>query len=264
MNTPPRLRAGFTLVELLVVIAVIALLIGVLLPALGRARDAAIRSTCKANLRSTHQLITMHAGDRDQRLLLGNRGGRVQWNTMVYSGFGSGRFVLFGELYTSGYVEDSDAQVLYSPAETAPEQSFNTLQNPWPPGTPGTNVQGGFASFPFADWGFGTLDQHLRPSLATLAPAQPLVADGVGLPERVDSRHRDGVHCLDADGGVRFVDRETFDEPLARCTGIGPEFNADQRAVWLAIARDRMSNLIPFGFTMDEIEALEAATSITP
>jgi len=42
---------GFTLVELLVVIAIIALLIGLLLPALSSARDAARAATCGSNLR---------------------------------------------------------------------------------------------------------------------------------------------------------------------------------------------------------------------
>lgn len=44
-------RAGFTLVELLVVIAVIGTLVGLLLPAVQAAREAARRSSCQNNLR---------------------------------------------------------------------------------------------------------------------------------------------------------------------------------------------------------------------
>jgi prepilin-type N-terminal cleavage/methylation domain-containing protein/prepilin-type processing-associated H-X9-DG protein len=56
-------KAGFTLVELLVVIGIIALLIAMLLPVLHRARMAAQDVQCKSNLKQLYNAALMYAGD---------------------------------------------------------------------------------------------------------------------------------------------------------------------------------------------------------
>ena len=61
-----RSRRAFTLVELLVVIGMIAVLLALLLPALGRAREAGNRTTCLSNLRQIGEGIFAYVNENKQ------------------------------------------------------------------------------------------------------------------------------------------------------------------------------------------------------
>ncbi|MHC4415285.1 MAG: type II secretion system protein [Planctomycetota bacterium] len=87
---PPR--HGFTIIELLVVISIIALLVGVLLPAVGKARDNARVSVSRSNLRELGVAFHNYAADWQDRQYtpardtVGAYGSVQNYNNEVYGG----------------------------------------------------------------------------------------------------------------------------------------------------------------------------------
>ena len=65
-------KRAFTLIELLVVISIISMLMAILVPCMGYARERAKRVACMANLRSIGQGIHVYANDNNGRLIPGD------------------------------------------------------------------------------------------------------------------------------------------------------------------------------------------------
>ena len=94
MSEPRNAWSGFTLVELLVVVAIMSLLLAILLPALGRAKELAVSVKCQANV---HQLgIAWHTFvmDNKGRLPSAETTGYGKAQELAYAGFNPERWVL--------------------------------------------------------------------------------------------------------------------------------------------------------------------------
>lgn len=68
----PARRSGFTLVEMLVVIGIIAVLVGILLPILGMAREAGRCANCLSNLKQIGAAFQMYANDHNGYMVPGD------------------------------------------------------------------------------------------------------------------------------------------------------------------------------------------------
>jgi prepilin-type N-terminal cleavage/methylation domain-containing protein/prepilin-type processing-associated H-X9-DG protein len=119
-----RRRSAFTLVELLVTISIIGILVGMLLPALSMAREAARRSSCLNNLSQIGKALITYDADKtalpgwrnqldtytsQQVAANGKQNALVSWTVMILPFFDQREIYEWHETYTTGAAVDAVA-----------------------------------------------------------------------------------------------------------------------------------------------------------
>ena len=107
----------FTLIELLIVVAIIGILVSIMIPSLAKAREKGKRAVCKSNLSQAYKTIYMYGNNYKGRISTG-----MSWATYQGSYFvsGIGSTDPSGTIYYAYYMEglmDEAPQLWYCPSE---------------------------------------------------------------------------------------------------------------------------------------------------
>ena len=240
-HIPARLH-GFTLVELLVVIGIIALLIAMLLPSLNRAREAAARIKCGSNLRQIDTGLVAYAATFRGFIPIGY-GVQKQSSYLIFENLPSqpqnadgsyGHETQLGMLWGTHFIKDIKAY--FCPSFSGiPLLEYKTPQNPFPffRGAPTTGYQNcrmGYLVRPVVEW-INAPPRYVPTGLPQLGrlKGKALAVDMLIDPSCIRLAHKTGINVLYADASVRWSDTQR----LLKSKGAGTTYAA--AAAWLQI-----------------------------
>ena len=210
------MRRAFTLIELLVVISIIALLIALLLPALGAAKESAQRAQCASNLRQQGTAVLAFATDRggDLPYVNSDNGGSNNltanhWSRWFRQNGSPGRIWNLGFVWDGGYMETGE--VFFCPSQDHELFSWSSYSSTFPDGPAGFPFNSGLRiAYYHNPMTVSVTDRDRRyENVDEFIPGKTLL--GADLIEQLTApydpytiAHEKGWNVMWGDGSVRF------------------------------------------------------------
>lgn len=214
-----RQQRGFSLLELLVVLAITAILTALLFPAFAKIREDAQRVVCSSNQRNIGTGINMYANDHNHRLPTSDYAHEGKPQEMMASHRGGGdpfAWEGLGHLYIMGYCGNNICFHCPSHSNIHTPDRYHQHYN---------NADGEepiFTNFHYiGDWDW----KQDRFNRLTEGERLPLVTDG--LRTAADYNHGEGMNVLRADFSVIWYDDVSGRVRRLVPTDVEPEGHAD-------------------------------------